>query len=75
MNGGTSLRSEGVINRLAASNILESLGFVGRAPRPAVAVFGGFGAAKPGDTPARYQVAGAGAMAGALVGRARLDTT
>src|SRR5262245_52609893 len=48
MNGGTSLRREGVIRPLAASNIG---GFLlprhGKYPRPAVAVFGGFRAASP----------------------------
>src|SRR5262245_64304813 len=63
MNGGTSLRREGVIRPLAASNIG---GFLlprhGKYPRPAVAVFGGFRAASPKGAPARYQLDGAGAM-------------
>ena len=40
MNGGTSLRADGVISRFAASSIVQAFG--DRVHRPAVAAFGGF---------------------------------
>jgi hypothetical protein len=63
MNGGTSLRAEGVISRFAASSIVQALvtGF----NRPAVAVFGGFRAIAGGGAQSRYQLAAFGTMGGA----------
>ena len=49
MNGGTSLRAEGVISRFAAFQHRSSLGDDGRTPCPAVAVFGGFRATAVGS--------------------------
>jgi hypothetical protein len=55
MNGGTSLRPEGIVSRFAASSIAQPLVF-GRRRRPAVAAFGGF------RRSAAYQLGGHGAM-------------